>query len=79
MQAIITIFKTEFEGKEQVKEILIDLTEDVKTVSDAYIFSPRAGRLFDLLNVLRRNKIIYGTHFNSTSEGPKDNQTLPDS
>jgi hypothetical protein len=73
MQAIITVFKGEFEGKDDVRSRISELTEDVKMVADAYVFSPRPGKLFDLLNILRNNKITYGTHFNSVpSEKFKD-------
>jgi hypothetical protein len=73
MQAIITVFRAEFEGKDDVKSRVSELTEDLKIVGDAYIFSPRPGKLFDLLNILRNNRITYGTHFNNVqSEKLKD-------
>jgi hypothetical protein len=65
MQAIITVFKTEFEGKEYIASRLKDMVEEVKLMSGAYIFSPSPGRLFELLDVLKENKINYGTHFDS--------------
>jgi hypothetical protein len=67
MRAIISVFKTEFEGKEHIAPGLKELIEEVKLVSGAYILSPKAGKLFSLLNVLKDNKINYGTHYDTTS------------
>jgi hypothetical protein len=67
MQAIITVFKTEFEGKEHIASRLKDMVDEVRLMSGAYILSPNPGKLFELLNILKENKITYGTHFDSAT------------
>jgi hypothetical protein len=65
MRAVITVFRTEFEGKDDVKLMVGELTDDFKIAEDVYMLSPRPGKLFDLLSILRENKISYRTHFDS--------------
>jgi hypothetical protein len=67
MQAIITVFKIELIDKSHVIDMINTLTLDLKEVGDAYIFSPKPGKLFELLNLLRDNHIVYGTHFNTAN------------
>lgn len=66
VKAIITIFKTEFTGKDS--RCLDGLYDDVKDIGDVMIYRPARGKLFEFLNVLRANKIAYGTHFDSLSD-----------
>jgi hypothetical protein len=73
VRAIITIFKAEFVGKQQINSLLMDMCTQVKDVEDASIYSPKSGRLFEFLNILRDNKIAYGTHFNTALTFDEDN------
>lgn len=68
MQAIITVFKVELKDKNDLFENIQNLSSDISEVGDAYTFSPKAGKLFELLNVLKNNNINYGTHFNVASD-----------
>ena len=65
MKAIVTIFKNEFDGKELIKLSLDKFADQIELVSEVYVINPKSGRLFDVLNELRLNKIAYQTHFNS--------------
>jgi hypothetical protein len=75
MRAIISVFKGEFEGKAQAKDAIAQLTDELNIVADAYIFSAKPGKLFEILSILRDHKITYGTHFD-TSDGPRKNKTV---
>ena len=66
MRATITVFKEELSGKTEILEIIKGSSTDLKEIGDAYIFSPKPGKLFELLNLLRDHKIIYGTNFNTS-------------
>jgi hypothetical protein len=65
MHAVITIFKVEFIGKEELKNGLLNFSADIRELGEAYIIAPLSGELFHLLNFLKENKISYGTHFNT--------------
>jgi hypothetical protein len=65
MKAIVTVFRNEFAGKELVKLAIEKYTDQIELVSEVYVINPKSGKLFDLLNELRANKIAYGTHFNT--------------
>jgi hypothetical protein len=69
MQAIITVFKTEFKGKEQLPDQLQALAKTVKDLDDVMIYRPHAGKLIIFLTFLNENNIAYGTHFNTLAEG----------
>jgi hypothetical protein len=68
MLAVITIFKIEFNTKIQLLNSIKDLSVQYAEVGDAYTFSPKPGKLFELLNLLRDNGVNYGTHFNVIDE-----------
>lgn len=68
MRAIVTIFKSEFEGKEGIANAIIAVSE-TKDIGEAFVLIPQPGKLFELLNLLKDNNIQYGTHFNSVNEG----------
>jgi hypothetical protein len=61
--AIIIIYKIELNHKEEVKKSLQELCTDIREAGEAFIYSPRSGRLMEFLTFLRENKIAYGTHF----------------
>jgi|GEM_PF-3094111 hypothetical protein len=65
---IVTVYKSEFLGKESIKGRLSELSADIKEIHDALAFRPRPGVLMEFLAVLRENRINYGTHFNSTEQ-----------
>jgi hypothetical protein len=66
MRAIVTIFKDELKGKVYLLKQLDEMSDHVNIVGSAYIISPKPGKLFDILNELKENKIAYGTHFNTS-------------
>lgn len=66
MQAAITVLKDELKFQLEVMGTIRKYSLDMKEVGNAYSFSPKPGRLFDLLNILRDNHHIhYGTNFNA--------------
>ena len=71
MGAIVTVFKNEIRKAPELAHALPDLCNEVKELEEAYIFSPKSGSLFKLLNLLKEHGIVYGTHFDSTDEKPQ--------
>jgi len=65
MHTIITIFVNELTEKDHIVQMLRENCDDFNVVADAYILSPKPGRLFELLNLLKANNIHYGTHFDT--------------
>ncbi len=68
MRAIITVFKNELDKEEKLLSMLTSLTLDMQQVTDAYVFAPKPGKLFELLNMLREHGISYGTHFHPETQ-----------
>ena len=68
MAAIITVFKTELIGKDDVLPLIEELSDDLVEIALAYTFSPKSGKLYELLNHLKERKVVYGTHFNSSEQ-----------
>lgn len=68
MRAVITVFKTELINKPAVLNSIQQLSSHLSEVGEAYSFSPKPGRLYELLNFLKDHDINYGTHFNVTDE-----------
>jgi hypothetical protein len=65
MNALVTVFKVELEDKPEIKSQLLNLSDETREVSGAFIFSPQSGKLFEFLSILKSHNIGYGTHFNS--------------
>jgi hypothetical protein len=68
MRAIITVFEDEFKGKESVFKNIQRMSIEVNFVTHAYIIIPKRGELFNVLNVLKNEKVAYGTHFDTSDE-----------
>jgi hypothetical protein len=68
MRAIITVFKAELADKPTIFEGIRAMSAELTELTDAYTFSPKPGKLFDLLNLLKNDNVNYGTHFNLTDE-----------
>lgn len=68
MNTIITVFKSEFNGKEQILEELEECCAVMGEVASAIIISPRSGKLFQTIELLRSNKVVYRTHFDTLPE-----------
>jgi hypothetical protein len=64
MKSIITVFKEEFLNKDELLSTITEMSDEVALVAGAYVISTKPGHLFDVLNLLKMNKISYGTHFN---------------
>lgn len=62
MAVLITIFKSELEKHQSLNEQLKLLSEEVKDVSNAIVFVPRAGELMKFIKVLGTYPIQYGIH-----------------
>jgi hypothetical protein len=68
MGAIVTVFKNEIKKAPELITSLPEYCSEVKELEEAFVFSPKSGSLFRILNLLKERNIIYGTHFNSTDE-----------
>ena len=64
MNAIVTVFKKEFEGKDHLIATA-SLIAETKDIDEAVVFIAKPGKLFELLHLLRNNQINYGTHYNT--------------
>ena len=62
MRAIVTVFKIEFLGQDNILK-KAELMAETKDIGEAIILIPLPGKLFELLNLLKDNRINYGTHF----------------
>ncbi|HKZ36309.1 MAG TPA: hypothetical protein VJ184_01570 [Chryseolinea sp.] len=67
MNARITVPKIALESKDFLNPQIKSLCNDVEEVEDGYVYFPKTGKLFDLLNLFRDYKIAYDTQF-STQE-----------
>jgi hypothetical protein len=63
MQPVITLFKTEFSEHSQLFQQLNIHSDEVKECEFFYTYSPPPNRLTEVLNVLRKNKVAHGVHF----------------
>jgi hypothetical protein len=68
MNAIITVFKSEFDEKSHVLAVLHSMAKEVKEIDQAYAIIPQSGSLMHLLTFLKEKNIVYGTHFNSSPD-----------
>jgi hypothetical protein len=68
MLAIITVFKVEVDSKESAFNAIKSMSSQFIEVGEVYEFSPRPGKLFDLLDVLKINNIKYTTKFDVSDE-----------
>jgi hypothetical protein len=67
MNTIVTVFKDELSGKENVLGVIELLADHITQVAEAIVIVPKAGKLANLLNELTDNGIAYGTHFNTAA------------
>jgi hypothetical protein len=70
MRAIITVFKDELTTKPLILNSIREMSSDVSEVGDAFTFSPKPGKLFELLNLLKNSAVAYGTHFHVADGNP---------
>lgn len=70
MRAIVTVFKEELKGRSSILDAIKSMASNFSEIPEAYTFSPKPGRLFEMLNLLKNNNISYGTHFNVTDDKP---------
>jgi hypothetical protein len=68
MSAIITVFKFQLQLKPELINIIEIMSVDIKVIADAYVFAPKAGHLYELLNCLNENGVDYRAHFREVSE-----------
>lgn len=63
MNATITVFKNEFKNNPGLLDDISAMSSEIKEIDDSYAFSPRPGKLYELLNCLRENGLNYQTVF----------------
>lgn len=69
MGAIITVLKSELEIKPEFLNIISAMASDIKKLPNGYAFSPKPGKLYELLNYLKENGLSYQTYFSEISSG----------
>jgi hypothetical protein len=67
VNAIVTIFKSEFKDKPSI-EAKLQTISSVTELGEAKIYLPDGGKLIEFLTMLKDNSISYGTHFKSSFE-----------
>lgn len=67
-RVIITVFESELQGKDRLREEINSLCDDVKQIGSAYTYQPSSGKLFEIIRLLKLGGISYGTHFDTLSK-----------
>ena len=68
MRSMISAPKEEVKSKDTLLSQITELSTNVNHVGDYYLFSPKPGKLFDLLKLMRDHRINYTTNFNINDE-----------
>ena len=63
MNATITVFKYELKDNTELVNNISDMSSEIKETADAYAFSPKPGKLYELLNWLKESGVNYQTDF----------------
>ncbi|MFZ6010602.1 MAG: hypothetical protein ACOYXT_09660 [Bacteroidota bacterium] len=63
MSVSITIFKSELVGKSKLEHQILQLCKAVQALEDTYVYTPMSGKVVEFLHLLRDNKIMYSSHF----------------
>jgi hypothetical protein len=71
MKAIVTVFKSELKTKPYVIGQIKTLCKQLQEIDEAFMFSPKDGKLVEFLTVLKFHKISYATHFDTKDEQPE--------
>jgi hypothetical protein len=69
MSATITVFKSELKNKTLLLANISAMSSETKETADAFSFSPRPGKLYELVNYLRANGVNYQTNFRESANG----------
>ena len=70
MRAVITVFKVELHDRPNILNSIREMSADISELANVYTFSPKPGKLFELLNILKNNNVNYSTHFNIDDDRP---------
>jgi hypothetical protein len=68
MRVIVTVFKTKLSANSSLFRALSEMSFEIGEADENYTFSPKPGKLFDFLNLLKDNSIDYKTRFDVTDE-----------
>jgi hypothetical protein len=64
MRVTVNILKTELDSKMLFLEQILEVCDDLSEVDNVYILSPRSGKLFELLDILKERDVNFETRFN---------------
>jgi hypothetical protein len=70
MEVTITIFKLDIDSHKITFKRIEGMSSAIKELDDCFVFSPKSGRLFELLNFLKENSVEYKTDFSIADENP---------
>jgi hypothetical protein len=70
MEVIITVFKLDIDSHKIAFKRIEEMSSAIKELDDCLVFSPKAGKLFELLNFLKENSLEYKTDFSIADENP---------
>jgi hypothetical protein len=73
MEVTITVFKLDIESHKITFKRIEEMSSAIKEFNDCLVFSPKAGRLFEILNILKENSVDYKTDFNVAEEILRNN------
>lgn len=68
MRTMISAKKADISSSEELLSEVSELSIRVAQVDDYFTISPKPGKLFDLLKLLRDHRIEYTTNFNIDGE-----------
>ncbi len=69
MSATITVFKTELKNQTLLLANISAMSSETKETAHAFSFSPKPGKLYELVNYLKTNGINYQTNFRESPNG----------
>lgn len=68
MRATIIVSKSEMKNKPELVKKVEAMSVDILELADAYMFTPKAGHLYEMLNCLTLNRVNYKTHFSQEGD-----------
>lgn len=63
MRATIIVSKSELKNKQELVKKVEAISVDILELADEYLFTPKAGQLYEMLNCFSVNKVTYKTRF----------------
>lgn len=68
MRATIIVSKSELKNKTELVNRIEAMSADVLELADDYLFTPKAGHLYEMLNFLSVHRVNYRTHFSEEGD-----------